>query len=203
MGQPARTLGKIGGALAFNGKDTYIEIAPAAVLDKIQEGSYAIAAWFKPEIAPPGTEDTANDSEFGIVNKTGWHEGLSYNRNKQFIMTHWLRGSGDPVWHGIGTWDSQHEPGASYHLVGVVDQAERVVKIYVNGELRGTTEPWPDGSKGRDYEQQTWKIGVAGPGNEQYAWFAKGAIDDVRIYKGSMTETQVLNLYRAGQSKEN
>jgi hypothetical protein len=79
--------------------------------------------------------ETANDHEFGIVIKTGWHEGLSYNRNKQFVMAHWLAGGADSVWHGIGTWDAEYEPGSWYHLVGVVDQSERVVKIFVNGDL--------------------------------------------------------------------
>jgi hypothetical protein len=197
MGQPGRAAGKHGGAFLFNGKDTYVEIPPTTVLDKVQEGSYSIAAWFKPEIVPPGTVETANDHEFGIVIKTGWHEGLSYNRNKQFVMAHWLAGGADSVWHGIGTWDAEYEPGSWYHLVGVVDQSERVVKIFVNGDLKQTSDPWPSGTRSRGYEQETWKFGVGGPGNEQYAWFAKGAMDDVRIYKGALSESQVMVLYKS------
>jgi hypothetical protein len=200
VAQPGRTQGKIGGAFTFNGKDSYVEIANSTAVDKVQGGSYSIAAWFKPDIAPPGTEDTANDSEFGIVTKTGWHEGLSYNRNKEFIMTHWLAGDVDPVWNGIGTWGDPNEPGKWYHLVGVVDQQERVVKLYVDGVLKATSDPWSDGAKSRDYEQQTWKIGVAGPGNDQYAWFAKGAIDDVRMYQDALTDDQVASLFRSGTS---
>lgn len=195
VSQPNHATGKMGGALAFNGKDNYVEIPTSKDFEKIQDTSYAIAAWFKPEIVPPGTEDTANDAEFGIVMKTGWHEGLSYNRNKQFSMTHWLKGATEPVWNGIGTWEDQYEPGEWYHIVGVVDQKERVVKIFVNGELKKTSDPWSAGAKARDYEQMTWKIGAAAPGNNQYAWFAKGAIDDVRIYKDSLTDDQVKALY--------
>ncbi|MDZ4688854.1 MAG: LamG domain-containing protein [Planctomycetaceae bacterium] len=198
FGEPGRTTGKFGGALAFNGKDSYVDIPNSKDLDQIQNGSYAIAAWFKPEMVPPGTTETANDAEFGIVLKGGWHEGLSYSRNKQFTMHHWLAGDADPVWNGIGTWEDEYQPGEWYHLVGVVDQKDRVVKIFVNGELRNTTEPWTSGAKSRDYEQQTWKIGVAAPGSDQYAWYAKGAVGDVRIYKGALTEEQVKSLYKAG-----
>jgi hypothetical protein len=195
VGQPDRTTGKFGGALSFNGKDNYVDIPNSKNLDQIQLGSYAVAAWFKPEVVPPGTDDAANDASFGIVMKTGWHEGLSYNHQKQFTFHHWLAGAADPVWTGIGTWEDEYEPGQWYHLVGVVDQQERVVKIFVNGELKRSSDPWDNGSKSRDYEQETWKIGVAGPGNEQYAWYAKGAIGDVRIYKGAMTEAQVKALF--------
>jgi hypothetical protein len=198
VARPGRTAGKNGGAFTFNGKDSFVEIPNSKDLDKIQHGNYAIAAWFKPEIAPPGTDATANDAEFGIVIKTGWHEGLSYNRSKQFIMTHWLTAGVEPVWNGIGTWEEEFAPGQWYHVVGVVDQKERVVKVFVNGELKGTTEPWTDGAKARDYEQQTWKIGAAGPGNDQYAWFARGAIDDVRIYKEVLTDEQIKALYNMG-----
>ena len=86
------------------------------------------------------------------------------------------------------------------HVVGVVDQKERLVKIFVNGVLKRTSDPWNDGAKSRDYEQQTWKIGVAAPGSDKYAWFAKGAIDDVRIYKEALTEDQIKALYNAGAS---
>lgn len=202
VGQPSRTAGKFGEALSFNGKDNYVEVPNAAGLDKLQDGSYSIAAWFKPEMVPPGTEDAANDSEYGIVIKTGWHEGLSYNRHKQFTMTHWLQGDADPVWCGAGAWEHEFPPGVWYHVVGVVNQTERVVQLFVNGELKGTSDPWTNGAKSRDFEQQTWKIGVAAPGSDQYAWFAKAAIGDVRLYKGPLTEAQVLALFKAGVNGE-
>lgn len=196
-GEPGRVAGKIDGALAFNGK-SWVELPNSKTLDSIHSESYSIAAWFKPEIVPPGTEDAANDAQFGIVMKTGWHAGLSYSHNKQFTMTHWLKGDTDPTWNGTGTWEDEYEPGQWYHLVGIVDQQERTVQIYVNGVLNKTSEPWAAGTKSFDYGDQTWKIGVAAPGSEQYAWYTKGAIDDVRIWKGALTAEQVKALYTAG-----
>src|SRR6186713_455051 len=58
VSQPGRTMGKIGGAFTFNGKDSYVEIPNSKDLEKINAGPYSVAAWFEPEIAPPGTEDT-------------------------------------------------------------------------------------------------------------------------------------------------
>jgi hypothetical protein len=76
------------------------------------------------------------------------------------------------------------------------------VRIFVNGELKKKSDPWNKAAKTRDYEQQTWKIGVAAPGSDQYAWFAKGAIGDVRIYKGALTDGQVKALFDASAKRE-
>ena len=194
MNAPARVAGKVGGAFSFDGKKQYVEIPNSKDLEKIQMGSYTVAAWFKAENVPPGSDD-ANDAQYGIVIRTGWHEGLAYGNDKKFMFTHWLKGDPDPVWTGIGTGDSDYEPGQWHHVVGVVDKDAHVAKIYVDGELKGTTQEWDAAAVARDYEQITWKIGVGAPGSEKYAWNAKGAINDVRMYSSALTDAQVKALY--------
>ena len=54
-------------------------------MDKLQDGSYTISAWFKPDTIPPGT-DSANDAYYGIVIKNGCHEGLHFNSEGKFAM---------------------------------------------------------------------------------------------------------------------
>ncbi|HYG74529.1 MAG TPA: LamG domain-containing protein [Planctomycetota bacterium] len=196
-GTPGRTAGKVGGALSFNGKDTYVEIPNSKELENVQEGSYSVSAWFKPENAPPGTDD-ANDAQYAIVVKTGWHLGLHYGNEKKFMHTHFLKGDTDAVWAGVGTWDTEYEPGSWYHVVGVVDKDARVAKIYVDGELKGTSQEWDEKAVTKEYEQSTWKIGAAAPGAQKWAWNAKGSIDDVRIYASALTDDQVKALYDAG-----
>lgn len=195
MGAPARVDGKAGGALSFDGKKQHIEIPNSKELEKIQMGSYAIMAWFKSENVPPGATDEANDSQYGIVLRTGWHEGLTYTKEKKFMFTHWLKGDAGPAWAGIGTWDTEYEPAEWRHVVGVVDKEARVAKIYVDGELKGTTEAWDEKAVANDYEQITWKIGSGRPGAETYAWGAKAAIDDVRIYASALTDEQVKAIF--------
>ena len=80
--------GKKGGALKLDGTG-HVEVANTDALEKLQADSYTVMAWFKPESVPPGTE-SANDARYGIVVKAGWHTGLSYNSEKQFVMEHWL-----------------------------------------------------------------------------------------------------------------
>jgi hypothetical protein len=195
MNTPGRVEGKLGGALSFDGKKQHVEIPNSKELEKLQMGSYAIAAWFKAENAPPGTTDDANDAQYGIVLRTGWHEGLTYTKDKKFMFTHWLKGDADPVWTGIGTWDTEYAPGEWHHIVGVVDKDAHVAKIYVDGELKGTSQEWDAKAAPRDYEQMTWKIGVGNPDADKYGWPAKGAIDDVRLYASTLSDEQVKALY--------
>jgi hypothetical protein len=189
--------GKVGGALKCDGKGGHVELPNSEELDKLQEGSYSIAAWFKPEAVPPGTE-SANDASYGIVLKTGWHLGLNYTNEKKFLMTHWLAGDKpeEPVWTGTGAWDEEYEPGHWYHVTGVVDKAGGKVMIYLNGELKNTAEFTPNAAA-KKYDKETWKIGIGRPGAENWAWPAKGSIDDVRLYNRAITAAEVKALAEA------
>lgn len=194
MGSAVLAEGKLGGALKVDGKG-YVEIPNSEDLDKLQEGSFTISAWFKPENVPPGTE-SANDAQYTLVAKTGWHLGLTYTNEKKFVMTHWLAGEKpeEPVWTGTGAWNDEYEPGRWYHVVGTVDRAAGLVAIYVNGESMNTQD-FKANAAPKKYEKETWKIGMASPGAAQWAWPAKGSIDDVRLYNRALSAAEVKSLY--------
>jgi concanavalin A-like lectin/glucanase superfamily protein len=198
QGKVAWGAGKVGKAASFDGTGGHIELPSKPELDKVNEGSYALAAWFKPADVPAGKE-ADNNANYGIINKTGWHEGIRYGNDKKFVFEHWLAGPKpeEPEWKGAGTWENEYEPGHWYHVVGVVDRAAGATKIYVNGELQNTGD-WDANAKARDYGNATWKIGMAAPGSEHWAWSAKGLIDDVRIYKKALTDAEVQALYKEG-----
>ncbi|MBV8881783.1 MAG: sigma-70 family RNA polymerase sigma factor [Planctomycetaceae bacterium] len=187
--------GKVGGALKVDGKGGHVELPGTEDLDKVQAGNYTIAAWFKPEDVPAG-KDADNNQSYAIVVKTGWHEGLAYSADKKFTMTHWVATDKplEPQWVGAGAWDQDYEPGEWYHLVGVVDRGAGSVKLYLNGDEKGSAE-FAVNAATRNYEKATWKIGMASPGAEQYAWPAKGLIDDVRIYNKALSAAEVKGLY--------
>lgn len=172
--------GKRGGAVKLDGKGGHLQLPNSELLDKVQEGSYTLAAWFKPEDVPPG-KDNENNESYGIVHKAGYHLGLQYNSARKFLMTHWIAGANEPEWKGAGTWEDEYAPGAWYHVAGVVDRAAGKVAIYVNGELKSEAE-FEANAKTRDYGQQPWRIGIGCPDVEHWSWPAKGLIDDVRIY---------------------
>ena len=190
--------GRKGGALKVDGAG-HVQLPNSEALDKVQAQSYSLAAWFKPDSVPPGTESD-NNARYGILIKEGWHTGLSYNNEKQFVMEHWLApaaGAEDPVWAGAGTWEDSNDAGKWYHVAGVVDRKAGTTKLYLNGELKNTAE-WDAGKASRDPEKSPWRVGVASPEAKKWAWPAKGLIDDVRIYKKALSDAEVTALYKDG-----
>jgi hypothetical protein len=188
--------GKRGGALKLDGTG-HVQVANSDALDKVQAESYTVMAWFRPESVPPGTE-SANDARFGIVIKAGWHTGLSYNNEKQFVMEHWLTpaaGSEEPVWAGAGTWEDSSDAGKWYHVAGVVDRKAGATRLYLNGELKNSAD-WESGKASRDPGKEPWRVGIASPGAEKWGWPAKGLIDDVRIYKKALGEAEIVAIYK-------
>jgi hypothetical protein len=188
--------GKKGGAIKLDGTG-HVEVASTDALDKIQADSYTVMAWFKPESVPPGTE-SANDARYGIVIKAGWHTGLSYNNEKQFVMEHWLApaaGSDEPVWAGAGTWEDSADAGKWYHVAGVVDRKAGSTKLYLNGELKNSAD-WEAGKASRDPGKQPWRVGIASPGAEKWGWPAKGLVDDVRLYKKALSDAEITAIYK-------
>ncbi len=203
---PAVVAGKINNAIKLvndntntNSTDQYGEIPNNTTFQNLQNGSYSISVWFYPSNLPPGDPMTsANDSTYGVVIKTGYHEGLIYDHNGNFGMTHYLAGD---VWKGSG-WGGVYPPGQWYHLVGVVDNAAGSIKLYVNGvvdDAAGDTDnTFTPGTAGRDYGTATWKIGIASPQNNQYRWAANGTIDDVQLFGRALSAQDVATLYGQG-----
>jgi autotransporter-associated beta strand protein len=156
--------------------DDYVEIANSVSLENVQEDNYSMEAWFNPRITPPGV-DPANDASWGIFEKPGRHEGLSFNNSRMFIMDHWL--ASGPSDGGVGS-SSVYATSQWHHAVGVVDRTNGFVKIYVDGQLQGSNG-WAAGSATYEYNQLTLKIGCANPGAGTYRWAADGMADEVRI----------------------
>jgi hypothetical protein len=189
--------GKKGGALKLDGAGGHVQVSNSEALDKLQSGSYSLAAWFKPQEVPPGTESD-NNARYGIVIKDGYHTGLSYNSEKQFVMEHWLApavGGDDPVWAGAGTWEDSWDAGKWYHVAGVVDRKAGTTKLYLNGELKNTAD-WEANKPARDYGKNPWRVGIGSPGAKNWSWPAKGLIDDVRFYKKALSDAEVGALYK-------
>lgn len=189
------------GILELDGKGGHVEIANSETLENLQEGSYTMMAWFKPADTPPGATDEDNTGSYAVICKTGWHEGIHYNRENKFIVEHWVAGTevDKPIWAGAGSWDESFDAAKWYHVVGVVDRAAGETRLYVNGAAKGTSEAWTPNAAAREFEKMTWKIGISSPGAEKWARPAKAAMDDVRLYKRALTGDEIQKVFAAGR----
>ncbi len=192
--EPRRLEGQIAGGLGLDGDD-YVELPNSPVLDKVQEGSYTLAAWFRPDREPAG-KDRANNAAFGILVKDGYHGGLSYMNGGRFSMNHYLAGNKEG---GLSADPGRHPPGRFYHVAGTVDREAGETQLYVDGALEKKRE-FPAKTAGRDYKKAKWRIGIGKPGAAEYAWPARGIVDDVRIFDRALAAREVEFLYREGKA---
>jgi len=187
--------GKTGNGFQFdytNGND-YITLPTNATLDDVQEGNYTLAAWFKPLSTPPGT-GSANNANYAILLKAGFHCGLSYSRNQQFEFGHYLTGN---VWKGTGTWSNTYPPGVWHHVVAVVNRSAGTINLYCDNVLKGTDSFTPN-TAAREFGTQRWYIGIADPSYSTWGWAAHGVADDVRIYNRALCPAEVQDVYQSG-----
>jgi hypothetical protein len=177
VNEPSRVPGKNGGAIALDGKERYVGIPNSEVLDKLQEGTFTLAAWFKPNSKP----GDPNDMAYAIFAKSPSHEGISYNADQKFVMDHVL--ANGTVVSAVSS--TAFPPGYYYHVAGVVSRNEGSVRIFVNGKQEGAGS-FPPGGAVKDFKNETWKIGIAAPAGGTQRWSADGIVDDVRVYNRAL-----------------
>ncbi|GIM91215.1 ricin-type beta-trefoil lectin domain protein [Paractinoplanes toevensis] len=176
------TTGHTGAGLNFNGTTAYASAAPTALQT---DRSFTVAGWAKLSdastsrtvVAQDGTERTP----FALLyypNNDEWEFGVTN-----------LSTSGSYVRVGAGAGSMTLNRWT--HLVGVYDAEAGTAKLYVDGILKNTVV--------------VGKLWLA-PGNTAIgrAWwnsaqgnFWSGAIDDVRLYQGILTQDQITALSRS------
>ncbi len=182
--------GIVGGAVAFDGSGAHVEIPNSKPLENLLEQSYALSAWFWATDVPPGTAP-ANDSRYAILLKAGHHTGLGFDGSGQFAAEHWLEGGKG---NGISSGQS-YAPGAWHHVVSNYNRSAGTLEIFVDGEWKAYRDI-PRDAKTVDYKVTPFRLGIAVPGGKEYAWPAKGLIDEVRIYSRSLGLDEIRALYR-------
>lgn len=175
--------------MQFNGKDTDLELPNSPQLDRVQDGDFSVSAWFKPDGDPAEEADHVHCG-YGIILKPGRHLGLEYYHGGYFSMDVW----GEQGERKIAVSHS-FPPNVFYHLCGVLSRKTGETRLYVNGKLEKTAF-WDPNLPLKTYTAERWQIGCAHPDGSEWAWPAKGTIRDVRIYKGALSDAEIVALSR-------
>jgi len=182
--------GRFGGALVFNGVDSWVTIDPSPSLDL--SWGMTLEAWVYPTASPNGWRT--------VIAKEGWkspEDGPYFN-----IVSYFLHASSSPDNQpATGVTIPSGGPGgfsvsedavpagmtlpvnAWTHLAGTYDRT--TLRLYVNGvEVAALAQPGNIVGFSRPL-----RIG----GNRVWGEFFQGAIDEVRIYNRALSQAEIQN----------
>jgi len=181
------TAGRIGGALSFNGTDSYVNVPDAPSLRFGKYDSFSISYWAKPQPLTDGRYviSKMSASESGIF---GYASGY-YAPTGQF--TFYAEKSNENYVNIMTQTDAA--PADSWSFVTAVYD-NRNMKIYINGELEDTGFYTLD--TGATVPTQYLCIGAWTSATTRDCYF-EGLIDDVQIYNNALTAGEIQQIYNA------
>jgi hypothetical protein len=189
----ALAVGKFGSALSLDGVDDRAEAPNSTSLD-LGSDSMSVSAWVRLQSQGPWQQIVAKVNQTGTLTPPyfAWHLFGSHVSDFQWRPQFQIATT-------IGSVNVSSSTPFNYgdwlHVTGVYDGAS--IRIYVNGQLEGSVSH--SGNLLR-FSQPIY-IGAHGLPGE----FAKGAIDEVRIFAGALSPTQAAALHSlvpAGFAKE-
>ncbi len=171
------TEGKLGSALKFDGSSDYVDCGSGDSLGITD--AITIEAWVKPNLLGTwghiaGKYESETDNQAYLLYKTKWGDKVRFLLSPQGDGTDMLYFDSDTSLT-LDTW---------CHVVGVLDNANNMAYIYLNGR--------EDKSAAYNYDIFDSDIPLL-VGN------FPGAIDEVRIYNRALTATEVENHYKSGR----
>jgi len=172
QGDPQWVVGKVGGALDFNGTSDHITIPFSESLGVLNQGDFTIAAWFKPDEIPSENKEVFQQGDANGTGRT-WLFVAGANEIRSYL-------GGGTVPSGVGV-----EAGVWYHTAVVVTEGgdTDTVQLYINGEPAG--EP---SQMSMEDSEGSYFIGC----HKNLTNFWDGLIDDVRLYNHALTEVELL-----------
>lgn len=171
--------GKVGNyALNFNGSNSYVQIGYSPLLNP---DSVGISLWFKPNTNQQGSAAILDKGHGDGTNPYYGGYFLQYFEESPTFQAGYGNGNSFPVLDSGG----DYKDGQWHHIVSNLGASE--IALYIDGQLisqisgqGAITDNPSDLFFGRH--------GVLGR-------FYNGAIDDIRIYDGALSETNVKQLY--------
>ena len=167
-------------AVALDGTSGYLATPDPVVLT---ERSFTVSAWVRLDQLRATDEVVLQSAGTGASAFKLMHEATTH---KWYFGTTSHNGVGY-TWH-VARSAQTVRVGAWTHLVAVYDSAAQQLRLYVNGELAGST-----GNASGQSSTSGLRIGAHGtaPGNGNLA----GTIDVVRAYQGALSTAQVAVIY--------
>ncbi len=170
------TVGKIGGAVTFDGSDDYIAVPSSTSLNLAT--NMTVSAWVK-------SSDTTNSSRL-IISK--WNGGGAKNYWFGRLFDRTIGFQVDGGGQNVFTPDTTVVDG-NWHLVtGVADSKSKKLYLYIDGKLANSAAYTGTSVTGSTQVE-------IGRNNESVNDLWNGTIDEARIYNRALSPTEVTQLY--------
>lgn len=179
------TAGKTGGALSFNGTNSYVDVPDSSSLRFTENDSFSIAYWAKPDSMSSGgyvmSKLAASGSTiFGYA--SGYYPPAGY-------FNFYAEGYGFGYTNVMAPANSS--PYGNWYFVTAVYSNENM-KLYVNGVLESTGTF----TINTDSTVPTYDLCIGAYANyNQRDHYYKGLIDDLSIYNNALTAAEIQQLY--------
>ena len=192
---PAITEGVVGQALLFDGNNDYVNFGVNSVNPRLSGASaITVATWMKP-LSYPGNNVGERAFDVQIQNGTvGVFLGLyddsgliSFGGRSQ--TSDGSQGTTTYAYPSLNEW---------HHVIGVMDIANDVVRLYVDGVLV-TSVAVSFGATTYTPGTPTTSLDTLGS-NIGFDQFYHGALDETRVYNRALTTAEIKSLYDVGQS---
>ncbi|MDQ0933372.1 hypothetical protein QFZ49_003312 [Streptomyces turgidiscabies] len=206
------TDGGKGNVLSLNGTSTANATATGPIVDS--QGDFTVAAWAKLDAA--SLSDTSVAHHMRIATQSGgvrdswglWYDQAAGSSQGMWVFgrtTADVAGTGATVVTAPASIASAQlvDPGAWTLLTGVYDGAHHQLFLYVNGVRQGAqgdTDTDTDTGDGIVFTSPwqatgTFNIGRGRISNGTYSDFADGLVDDVRVWTGVVSDTDINQMY--------
>jgi hypothetical protein len=170
-------IGKVGQGLNFDGSNDYLEFTPSTSLFN---GDYTLSMWLYPR----------------NTSKENYILGADYNNNPSVLFYIFSDGKFRFDERGAGTnfvIDGTNPLSVNKWQHVVVTRSGTTVYSYIDGVLDDTGT-----SLGLNMNTNKHQLGYALPRNKAGTYY-DGLIDEVRFYNRTLSSSEILQLYRAGQ----
>jgi hypothetical protein len=182
---PAWTAGRFGGGLLFDGVDDQVTMIGSGSLENVTDGDYSFSAWAAPDSLPPNT--SPNNPSYSILVRA--YTGLYYDHDQRFRAVIRLSDGTQPA-----VSSDVFEPGIWHHLTMVVDDANKSLHLYVDGQEVDASPVSYTGTLA-DHEDAPYYIGTSEPLTERYELRFSGKIDEARIFDRALSGAEVQELF--------
>jgi hypothetical protein len=192
FGRPVLSPGKALRGLELKGSE-YLEIVPTRALEEAMRSGCTISAWVRPADLPPRTDST--DGAYAIFSGPGGLR-LQYRFDGVFAAA-----MGPPRENAELT-SERFDPGAWHHVALVLDAPRSSLSLYIDGNpvegtpLKSSAARFRRLWRSPNYLEYhgRFRIGVSNPRFALDSNYFRGTLDEVRIYRRAMSESEIRTL---------